>query len=68
MSLNSTSHLGGALILVLRHKDDKHLSAVLVGLDQIVLVLQHKDDKHLSIYRNITGQDDFIVRILRFLS
>jgi len=68
VSLNSTSHLGGALILVLRHKDDKHLSAVLVGLDQIVLVLLYKDDKHLSIYRNITGQDDFIVRILRFLS
>ena len=66
MSLNSTSHLGGALILVLRHKDDKHLSAVLVGLDQIVLVLQHKDDKHLSIYGNIKSQDDFIVRILRF--
>ena len=66
VSLNSTSHWGGALILVLRHKDDKHLSAVLAGLDQIILVLLYKDDKHLSIYRNIKSQDEFIVRILRF--
>jgi len=66
VSLYSTSHLGGVFILVLQHKDDKHLSAVLAGLDQIVLVLLYKDNKHLSIYRNIKSQDDFIVRILRF--
>ena len=52
--------------MVLQHKDDKHLSAVLAGLDQIILVLLYKDDKHLSIYRNIKSQDEFIVRILRF--
>ena len=31
-----------------------------------VLVLLYKDNKLRSIYRNIKGQDEFIVRILRF--